>query len=279
MVMAGTKKNGLSVYHGFSLIELMVVIAVIAILAAILLPVLVLGKDRALNAQCISNERQWGLLLRLYADDNNGYFMSGRSVVPHEGSHAAWVMSFTNDYQKNPKSLLCPKATERRGPGDREVPTSTDDPNALAWGGPTTAYIFYNISDPVNSAHWLIASYGFNGWLYNPGGPILQGRSTVYNLRTEDIRETSQTPMLADSMWRGAAPMETEPPPALNGEWDAGTNQIWVYALARHAKGVNIVFLDGSVRHSRAKDLWQLPWHKDWNYGTASGLTFPGWMN
>lgn len=265
--------------RAFTLIELLVVIAIIAILAAILLPVLVLGADRARNAQCISSEKQWGLLLRMYADDNHGYFMSGRSTVPGEASHAAWVLSFTNEYQQNPKLLLCPKATARRGPSDQEVPTTIDDPNALAWGGPDTAYIFYNIPDPVNSARWLMASYGFNGWLYNPGTAILQGRSTVYNLRTEDIRETSATPMFADSMWRGAAPMETEPPPTLDGEWDAGTNQIWVYAITRHAKGINITYLDNSVRHSRAKDLWQLPWHKDWNYAAASGLTYPGWMN
>ena len=260
--------------RGFTMIELLVVIAVIAILAAILLPVLVLGKDRALNAQCISNEKQWGLLLRMYADDNHGYFMSGVSPISGDGSHVAWVRSFTNEYERNPKLLLCPKATMRRGAGVPEVPTTLDDPNALAWGGAITAYTFY---DPVDNVQ--LGSYGFNGWLYNAGTAILQGRSTVYNLRTEDIRETSQTPMLADSMWRGAAPMETEPPPAVDGEWDNGTNQMWVYTLARHTKGVNIIYLDGSVRHSRAKDLWQLPWHKDWNYASASGLTFPDWMN
>ena len=263
--------------RAFSLIELLVVIAVIAILAAILLPVLVLGQDRARNAQCISNERQWGLLLRMYAEDNHGYFMSGVSPVSGDGSHVAWVRSFTNEYQQTPKLLLCPKATARRGPGDQEVPTTSDDPNALAWGGPTTAYIF-SVPGSVNSTGWLTGSYGFNGWLYNAGTAILQGRSTVYNLRTEDTREVSQTPMLSDSMWRGAAPLETEPPPAIDGEWGMETNQ-WAFALARHTKGVNIVFLDGSVRYSRAKDLWQLPWHKDWNYAAVSGYTFPGWMN
>jgi prepilin-type N-terminal cleavage/methylation domain-containing protein len=112
-------------HRAFTLIELLVVIAAIAILAAILLPVLSVAKDRARNAECISNLKQWGLLLRMYADDNNGYFMSGRSTVPGEGSHAAWVLSFTNE---NPKLLLCPKAVMRRGPGKQEVPTTITRP-------------------------------------------------------------------------------------------------------------------------------------------------------
>jgi prepilin-type processing-associated H-X9-DG protein len=190
--------------------------------------------------------------------------------------HAAWVLSFTNE---NPKLLFCPKATARRGQGNQEVPTTIDDPNALAWGGPTTAYIFGNIPDPMHSAQWLMASYGFNGWLYNPSTAILQGRPTIYNLRTEDVRETSETPMFVDSMWRGAAPEETDIPPPVSGAWGDNKEQMWTFAIIRHSKGVNIVFLDGSVRHSRAKDLWQLPWHKDWNYAAASGLTFPDWMN
>ena len=265
--------------RAFTLIELLVVIAIIAILAALLLPVLSKGKDMARNAACLSNLKQWGIMFRLYADDNNGYFMSGRSTVPGEGSHAAWVLSFTKEYQQNPKLLLCPKAIQRRGPGSPEVPTTIDDAKALPWGGPTTAYIFYNIPDPVDSAHWLMASYGFNGWLYNPTKAVLQGRPTVYNLRTEDVRETSETPMFLDSMWRGGAPEETDIPPPMSGAWEHGQEQMWAFSIIRHSKGVNMVFLDGSVRHSRARDLWQLPWHKNWDLGAAANMTFPGWMN
>jgi prepilin-type N-terminal cleavage/methylation domain-containing protein/prepilin-type processing-associated H-X9-DG protein len=264
---------------GFNLLELLVVIAVIAILAALLLPVLNMAKDEARNANCISNLKQWGLTLHMYADDNGGYFMSGRSTVPGEGSHAAWVLSFTKEYQQDPKLLLCPKATVRRGRGEQEVPAPLNDPNPLEWGGPTTAYVFYNIPDPLDHTQWLMASYGFNGWLYNPTKAVLQGRPTVYNLRTEDARESSNTPMFLDSMWRGGAPEETDTPPPVSGAWKHGREQMWAFSLIRHDKGVNIVFLDGSVRHSRAKDLWQLPWHKDWNYAAVSSYVFPDWMN
>lgn len=265
--------------RAFTMIELLVVIAMIAILAGILLPVLVMAKERARNAACISNLKQWGLLLRMYAEDDDGYFMSGHSTVPGEGPHAAWVLSFTNEYQQNPKLLLCPMATARSGPGNPEIPTTMSDPKAVPYGGPNTAYIFYHIPSPMDSTQWLMASYGFNGWLYNPSRPVLQRRSTVYNLRTEVSRGASDTPMFLDSMWRGAAPEETDTPPPASGAWGMEQEQMWTFAIFRHSKGVNIAFLDGSVRHSRAKDLWQLPWHKDWNYAAASGLTFPNWMN
>ena len=56
---------------GFTLVELLVVIAVIAILAALLLPALSRAKERAYRAQCTSNLKQLGVAIELYADDHN----------------------------------------------------------------------------------------------------------------------------------------------------------------------------------------------------------------
>ena len=54
----------------FTLIELLVVIAIIAILAAILFPVFAQARDKARTASCLSNTKQMGLGITMYAQDH-----------------------------------------------------------------------------------------------------------------------------------------------------------------------------------------------------------------
>ena len=67
---------------GFTLVELLVVIGIIALLAALLLPVLSAAKQRAQRTTCLSNLRQINLGVRMYADDSH-------DATPSPGSAAA----------------------------------------------------------------------------------------------------------------------------------------------------------------------------------------------
>ena len=67
--------------YGFTLTELLVVVAIIGILAALLLPALTRAKAQARNSACANNLRQLGIATRLYSMDN-GSRLPSAEILP-----------------------------------------------------------------------------------------------------------------------------------------------------------------------------------------------------
>ena len=75
--------------QSFSLVELLITIAIIAILAALLLPALNSARDRARGIACLSNLKQCGMGIHTYGADNNDY-------VTLREAGTGWVSFFAN---------------------------------------------------------------------------------------------------------------------------------------------------------------------------------------
>lgn len=101
----------------FTLIELLVVIAIVALLASILLPALAGAKARANATKCLSNLRQTGLGLRLWAHDNADKFPWNLGLAAGGSSGSAdWGDHFRacSNELGTPQILLCPADKTRK---------------------------------------------------------------------------------------------------------------------------------------------------------------------
>jgi len=142
----GQKQN--QKVSAFTLIELLVVIAIIAILAAILFPVFAKVREKARQTSCLSNEKQIGLGLLQYVQDNDETltkaFYGPFDWSQADGSRYKWEDA-VYPYVKSDAVFNCP-----------------DDPNKEA-----DHFIYYKNLPVPNTSHENHGSYGMNVAYYN----------------------------------------------------------------------------------------------------------------
>jgi prepilin-type processing-associated H-X9-DG protein len=246
------------------LIELLVVMAVIAILAALLLPALVGAKESARSIGCRSNLRQLQLCWHMYADDYQGVFAPNNWIasITQTTNSSSTNGSLTNIIQDSMQTSWCL--------GDALTDTNTaniqqgllfpynmsaaiyhcpsDTSSILDSNGnplPQLRTRSYNMSQSVNGYGWMTNASG--GYVVDAVQPCYQEYSAITNPAPSQlfvfIDENEWT--LQDDQF--GYPMANEEPYWGNQWWDMPSN--------RHDQGANLSFADGHVERWQ----WRVP--------------------
>jgi prepilin-type processing-associated H-X9-DG protein len=105
--------------RAFAFIELLVILAVVAILAALLLPALAKAKAKAQRINCVNNLKQDGLAFRMWSDDNGDKYpprvstTKGGSMEYVAGGNAFRHFLCMSNELSTPKILACPSDTRK----------------------------------------------------------------------------------------------------------------------------------------------------------------------
>ena len=202
----------------FTLIELLIVVAIIAILAALLLPALNKVRDRARTISCLNNLKELSRVMHFYANDYKNYSITRQNSSPWPN----WLVNYHYVRTHREPFLFCPTL--------RDQSTSSSTPQWHTYGHNYIAW---------EDHHKFWVDRGFGRFA------IINDGSTSMYLHLTGIKKPSQLPHFADTV-----NLNYSPP---LGSWmcplrhQNGTEMISYH----HAGNSNIAFIDGhAATHS-----------------------------
>jgi len=194
---------------GFTLVEVLVVIAIIAILAALLLPALSSAKSAAWRTQCVSNQRQTGVALEVYVMDNADtmpLLPNWNGLSGQDGSYDIFVAATNRPLN----TILSGTYKVSKCPADKGDPyvAHPTTPGTNCWDAFGTSYlpqwnlgvfgvryVFGNASDPVNSPSMKKSAIDRQpankiiqgDWIWHPNRGNTDPRSVWHNHRGKSL--------------------------------------------------------------------------------------------